>query len=159
MGLSIGRLLYTTGDVAGAVRVFLGLLRGSSNLHHPSNTSSDNISKWTESDKAYLDDFRVAYAVCIRHLHSFLFCNRSVLQHLSTTEPDKIAAADLKIPIRFCVEGQTRIRFLTGSVNDDASTWDELEETWRTFWKSRGGKEGLVDRKKACTGGERYHSP
>ena len=85
--------------------------------------------------------------------------NRSFLQHLSSTEPDKIAAADLKIPIRFCVEGQTRIRYLTDSVNDDASTWDELEETWRTFWKSRGGKEGLVDRKKACTGGERCQSP
>lgn len=130
----LGRLLYTTGDVAGAVRVFLGLLRGPSKLQHPFNISSDNVSKWTESDKAYLDDFRVAYA------------------HLSSTEPDKIAAADLQIPIRFCVEGQTKIRFPTDSVNDDARSWDELEETWRTFWKSRGGKEGLVDRKKACTG-------
>ena len=71
MCLSIGRLLYTTGNVAGAVRVFLGLLRGPSKLQHPFNTSSDNLSKWTESDKAYLDDFRVAYAVCIHHLHPF----------------------------------------------------------------------------------------
>lgn len=65
----LGRLLYTTGDVAGAVRFFLGLLRGSSGFlspfvpHHSSNGIVNEGTKLPGTDKIFLDDFRVAYAV------------------------------------------------------------------------------------------------
>jgi hypothetical protein len=63
-----GRLLYTTGDVSGAVRFFLGLLRGShespSRLYPPLMSGIINeAAKLPGADKVYLDDFRVAFAV------------------------------------------------------------------------------------------------
>ncbi|KAG6893130.1 hypothetical protein C0992_011183, partial [Termitomyces sp. T32_za158] len=61
-----GRLLYTTGDVASAVRYFLGLLRRAtgklSNTSSYPSTGSDDENKLPGADKVYLDDFRVAYA-------------------------------------------------------------------------------------------------
>ena len=65
-----GRLLYTTGDTAGAVRYFLGLLRESPPLRLTRLTglglstgahSSDGGAPTT--DRVYLEDFRVALKV------------------------------------------------------------------------------------------------
>lgn len=61
-----GRLLYTTGDVAGAVRYFLGLLRGSSLPLRSSTTNgivTGDDANFSGTDKVFLDDFRVAFAV------------------------------------------------------------------------------------------------
>jgi len=49
----IGRLKYTTGDTEGAVRFFMGLLKGSIMV--------DGVPEG--GDKVYLDDFRVAFEV------------------------------------------------------------------------------------------------
>ena len=74
-----GRLLYTTGDVSGAVRFFLGLLRGSrkspSRLYLPPLTLGiiNEVAKIPGADKVYLDDFRVAFAV--GRYFSTLFCS------------------------------------------------------------------------------------
>lgn len=64
-----GRLLYTTGDVAGAVRLFMGLLRGSSQSYSPilplppHSGAINGATKIPGTDKVFLDDFRVAFAV------------------------------------------------------------------------------------------------
>lgn len=59
--------MYTTGDVAGAVRVFLGLLRGSSLPLKfdapPINGNVNGVTHLPSSDKVFLDDFRVAISV------------------------------------------------------------------------------------------------
>jgi hypothetical protein len=62
--LPLGRLLYTTGDVAGAVRLFLGLLRFSSQ-HTPlsSPAAVTNGNEIPSSDKIFLEDFRVSFSV------------------------------------------------------------------------------------------------
>ncbi|KAF7339581.1 hypothetical protein MSAN_02172600 [Mycena sanguinolenta] len=112
----LGRLLYTTGDVAGAVRYFLGLLRGSSllPLRAPSLTNGsapgdDPI--FLGPTKSFLDDFRVAFA------------------HFKSTAGDQISLLDLKLPFALCVQGQT--------VSD-------REEAWVKFWKGRGGVQSLT---------------
>jgi hypothetical protein len=65
---TLGRLLYTTGNVAGAVRFFLGLLRGStvsspSPIPLPVNGNANGESNIPGTDKVFLDDFRVAFTV------------------------------------------------------------------------------------------------
>lgn len=64
----LGRLLYTTGDVGGAVRFFLGLLRGSDEALHivtspRANGEFSESLKALGTDKVFLEDFRVAFAV------------------------------------------------------------------------------------------------
>lgn len=59
----LGRILYTTGDVAGAVRLFLGLVRGSAAFSYNARLLQDTTAKIPGNDKLYLDDFRVAYSV------------------------------------------------------------------------------------------------
>lgn len=67
-----GRLLYTTGDTAGAVRYFLGLLRESPPLRLTrltglglsiGETTPDGRAPTT--DRVYLEDFRVALKVAL----------------------------------------------------------------------------------------------
>lgn len=70
----LGRLLYTTGDVSGAVRHFLGLLRWSSASSSPlarlSSHTVDITKDPSSSDKVFLEDFQVAISVIhlFRHL-------------------------------------------------------------------------------------------
>lgn len=63
----LGRLLYTTGDVSGAVRHFLGLLRWSSASSSPLAQLSSHAVDITKdpgnSDKVFLEDFQVAISV------------------------------------------------------------------------------------------------
>lgn len=68
----LGRLMYTTGDTAGAVRYFLSLLRGTPPPLNPlvqvtgglglSNGGTTPSGK-PSTDKVYLEDFRVAFKV------------------------------------------------------------------------------------------------
>ncbi|KAJ6621602.1 ER-golgi trafficking TRAPP I complex 85 kDa subunit-domain-containing protein [Mycena sp. CBHHK59/15] len=122
-----GRLLYTTGDVAGAVRFFLGLLGGSSSppprLIGNGNASSD----LPGTDKVFLDDFRVAFA----HLKS-------------TSGDDEVRLLDLELPFTFCVKTRTRVRLSRDSLEDDMTEWQRREEDWIKFWKGQGGAEGLT---------------
>ena len=53
---STGRLMYTSGDTEGALRYFLGLLKGSS-------FRSDPEQDFMETDALYLGDFKVAFEV------------------------------------------------------------------------------------------------
>ncbi|KAJ7783643.1 ER-golgi trafficking TRAPP I complex 85 kDa subunit-domain-containing protein [Mycena maculata] len=120
----LGRLLYTTGDVAGAVRFFLGLLRGSTLPPTSGNAAVDD-------DKIFLDDFRVAFA------------------HFKSTAGDQVQLLDLKLPFTFCLQNQTRIRLSRDTQEDGGDEWQSREESWKTFWKERGGTEGLAKTGKA----------
>ena len=56
-------MLYTTGDVASAVRLFLGLIRGAASFSYNARLLQDGTATIPGNDKLYLDDFRVAYSV------------------------------------------------------------------------------------------------
>ncbi|KAJ6519689.1 ER-golgi trafficking TRAPP I complex 85 kDa subunit-domain-containing protein [Mycena sanguinolenta] len=127
----LGRLLYTTGDVAGAVRYFLGLLRGSSLLPlRPPTLTNGNAPgddpNFFGTDKVFLDDFRVAFA------------------HFKSTAEDQASLLDLKLPFALCVQTQTRLRLPRESQQDEGEEWQNREEAWVKFWKGRGGAQNLT---------------
>ena len=62
--ICLGRMLYTTGDVTGAVQLFLGLVRGTASFSYNARLLQDG-NKISGNDKLYLDDFRVAYSVSL----------------------------------------------------------------------------------------------
>ncbi|KAG6819496.1 hypothetical protein H0H93_011310 [Arthromyces matolae] len=117
----LGRLLYTSGDVAEAVRFFLGLLRGSVAKPWqiaPSSTGGDGSSNFPATDKLFLDDFRVAYA------------------HFKATSSESTQLSDLKMPFAFCVAHQTRMRLADNMQDGELDVWDTLKKQWKTFAKS-----------------------
>ena len=61
--ICLGRMLYTTGDMTGAVRLFLGLVRGAASFSY--NARLQDGTNILGNDKLYLDDFRVAYSVSL----------------------------------------------------------------------------------------------
>lgn len=74
--IGLGRLLYTTGDISTAVKIFLGLLRGVSPQSLSLTTKDpavDGDNKVSGTDKVFLDDFRVAFAVrfCFFNCYAF----------------------------------------------------------------------------------------
>ncbi|KAF8167761.1 ER-golgi trafficking TRAPP I complex 85 kDa subunit-domain-containing protein [Crassisporium funariophilum] len=127
------RMLYTTGDVTGAVSLFLGLLRGASAFSSNQGLLPDGVAKPSGNDKLYLDDFRVAYS------------------YFKSTDPDKVPGTALQLPIRLCVTSQLRVRFTGDGVDGDGAVWVARQEDWKAFWKARGGKEGIADGGKVCT--------
>ncbi|OJA16247.1 hypothetical protein AZE42_00079 [Rhizopogon vesiculosus] len=132
-----GRLLYTTGDIPGAVRCFLGLLRWSSASSSPlaqlSTRTMDSTKDPSNSDKVFLEDFQVA------------------VSHLKSVSGDQTSLEDLKLPIRFALPSQTHIRLARDSVDGEQSDWETREEMWSSFWKPRG-KERLERSGKAAVG-------
>ncbi|KAG8829564.1 hypothetical protein FRC17_006390 [Serendipita sp. 399] len=110
---SLGRIKYSNGETEAAVRLFLGILRYSTQL----DTS--------DTDHVVIDDFRQA------------------LQHLESTHPNEELPADLVLPIRFCVPSQSSVRLggqneIQSSA--DKETWETLEETWVSSRRKRKGK-------------------
>ncbi|KAI0800868.1 ER-golgi trafficking TRAPP I complex 85 kDa subunit-domain-containing protein [Fomes fomentarius] len=121
----LGRLLYITGDTAGAVKYFLGLLKPSPWITlHPSpsavNGAASPLLPPPSPDKVFLDDFRVAF------------------KHFKTTDGDKWKSLDLQLPITFCQAKQTRIRTPGDAIEGDVAAWEKLEQDWSSFWTSRG---------------------
>lgn len=56
--------MYTTGDLAGAVKLFLSLLSGASTFSSTgAHALDEGVPKSQSGDKVYLDDFRVAFNV------------------------------------------------------------------------------------------------
>ncbi|KAG5652297.1 hypothetical protein H0H81_005519 [Sphagnurus paluster] len=131
----LGRLLYTTGDVAAAVRFFLGLLRGSPGHHSHSLSLRPLVDsegmKIPGNDKIFLDDFRVAFA------------------HFKATSPDSRQLVDLKLPFTYCIQRQAKLRLPDTSHSGALNVWKAREEQWNTFTKSQGIKQGLASSGKA----------
>ncbi|KAJ7169750.1 ER-golgi trafficking TRAPP I complex 85 kDa subunit-domain-containing protein [Mycena filopes] len=123
----LGRLLYTTGDVAGAVRFFLGLLRGSSLPSSiTANATAITGDGFPGTDKVFLDDFRVAFA------------------HFKSTAGEQVKQLDLKLPFTFCLRNQTRLRLPRDGREEGEVDWGSREDDWIKFWKGRGGTERLA---------------
>ncbi|KAF9229138.1 hypothetical protein BS17DRAFT_742850 [Gyrodon lividus] len=133
----LGRLLYTTGDIKGAVKSFLGLLRWSSASSSPlaklNRDSGDGSKEVFNPDKVFLEDFRVA------------------LSHLESISDQKIDFRGLTLPITFAIPASSRARLPRDSVSGDQSEWERKEEIWRSFWRPRG-KETLEKSGKATVG-------
>ncbi|KAF8973873.1 ER-golgi trafficking TRAPP I complex 85 kDa subunit-domain-containing protein [Flammula alnicola] len=123
----LGRLLYTTGEVAGAVRLFLSLLRGASAFSNSGLPMlGDGTPKVPGNDKLYLDDFRVAY------------------NYWKSTDPDQASGANLQIPLKLCVSKQSRLRFPGDNINGDTDVWSSRQEDWTAFWRAQGGKTSIA---------------
>ncbi|PFH54797.1 hypothetical protein AMATHDRAFT_135105 [Amanita thiersii Skay4041] len=128
----LGRLLYTTGDVLGAVKLFAGLLKGSSSL-----SGTDQLNDKTPdlqgliSDKIFLEDFRVA------------------LTHHKATAGDESQLDQLGLPIKFCVARQTRIRLSSDCVGGKQNVWKQREDDWSANRASLGAKDYLEGSRKA----------
>ncbi|KAF4623241.1 hypothetical protein D9613_002112 [Agrocybe pediades] len=134
----LGRMLYTTGDVVGAVKLFLSLLRGAPNFASAGTlTLGDTAQKATNNDKLYLDDFRVAY------------------NYWKSTEPEKTADHSLQLPIKLCNVKQSSLRFSGDNTGND-DVWAAREEAWKTFWKSQDAKPSIVPSGKVCTNGQEH---
>ncbi|KAH9486608.1 hypothetical protein JR316_0000673 [Psilocybe cubensis] len=129
----LGRLLYTTGDLAGAVKLFLSLLNGTSTFPSSGGHSLEDGAKPQSNDKVYLDDFRVAY------------------NYWKSMESDKSSTTNLTIPLKLCVNKQCRIRISGDITNGNSDVWQNRQEDWRSFWKSKGGKEILLPGGKVST--------
>ncbi|KAH7885908.1 ER-golgi trafficking TRAPP I complex 85 kDa subunit-domain-containing protein, partial [Phlebopus sp. FC_14] len=133
----LGRLLYTTGDITGAVKLFLGLLRWSSTSLSPlaqiSHDGENAVKEPSTSDKVYVEDFRVA------------------LSHLKSVSGPQADLLDLTLPVNFAIPASTRVRLPRDSITGDESEWGHKEEVWRSFWRTRG-KEALERSGKAAVG-------
>ncbi|KAG8986225.1 hypothetical protein FRB93_005483 [Tulasnella sp. JGI-2019a] len=138
---ALGRLLYTTGDVASAVKLFLGLLRGSVFV---AGIPAD-------IDKVLLEDFRIAY----QHL-----------QQKGSLPLENGTGTILKLPVPICQASLTRRRFATLSsqggdpVDSDVATGqalEDLEERWQTFWRASSSynKEAL-EKSNSAEVGEKF---
>ena len=152
-----GRLLYTTGDVGGAVRFFLGLLRGSDDpsASAPSpkaNGEANGDLKSLGTDKVFLEDFRVAFAVGTWLRDACFQADILPLQHFKSTSPDDATLSDLKPPFTFCAVRHTRVRLPRDSLSGNPMVWEKREDDWNTFWKTRG-KEKLERSGKAAVDG------
>ncbi|KAH9944035.1 ER-golgi trafficking TRAPP I complex 85 kDa subunit-domain-containing protein [Epithele typhae] len=126
----LGRLLYTTGDTAGAVKYFLRLLTPAKDATALStaNGVSSPLLPPPSRDKMFLEDFRVAF------------------KHFKATEGEAWQKLGLQLPVSFCQAKQTRVRSPGDSVHGDSTIWEKLEEDWSYFWTSNGkeklGKSG-----------------
>ena len=60
--------MYTVGETEKAIRLFLGLLRGSqaSSSPYDANLNDFHLQSEAERDKAFLEDFRLAFEVTIK---------------------------------------------------------------------------------------------
>ncbi|KIO33692.1 hypothetical protein M407DRAFT_231895, partial [Tulasnella calospora MUT 4182] len=114
---SLGRMKYTTGDVAGAVKLFLGLLKGSVVVQGVPG----------DGDKVLLEDYRLAY------------------EHLISTTSESPPLGEFSLPVSISQASRTRRRFaaLHSREGDPVDlsertqgTLEELEERWRTFWRT-----------------------
>lgn len=129
----LGRLLYATGEIRGAIKLFLGLLRWSSTVSAREKTGDGDNEEFLDSDKSYLEDFTVA------------------VSYLKSVSGQEVHLNDLIIPVKFAVPASGRLILRGDTVGGGVSEWERMEETWRSFWKPRG-KETLEKSGKAVIG-------
>lgn len=129
----LGRLLYSTGDTRGAIKIFLALLRWSSAPSSIVNREVGDRQESVDSDKVYLEDFAVALA------------------HLKSIADQEAYPNDMVLPIKFAIPATSRLQLRRDPVGGRESEWEHREEAWRSFWKSRG-RETLEKGGKATVG-------
>jgi hypothetical protein len=155
--LTPARLLYTTGEVSEAVRMFLAILRGSSYLI--TSLQLDTLALgleepgFTSEDKLFLDDFRVSFTVRATHFLANSFLTTFYVQHLQSTEPDQIQLLDLKMPIKFSQPQRCKMRFPGESQFSRSTIWESREEEWKTFQRLSGNPQVPAPARKVCANG------
>ncbi|KLO17070.1 hypothetical protein SCHPADRAFT_959188 [Schizopora paradoxa] len=117
---ALGELMYTTGETEKAMRYFLGLLKGSNHNVTSESQVADTAQEDANFDKIYLEDFRVAF------------------QHFMAKNDKEHIISDLKLPFTFSRPSECRVRLRDERGASDLPAWQEREETWRTFWRSKG---------------------
>lgn len=139
--------MYTSGDTEGALRYFLGLLKGSSLRNHQER-------EIIETDALYIGDFKVAFEVYLVDKSYLNGADRNVVQHLRSTVGENAFPADLKPPFSLSSAVGTKIRLARQDELDvDNVRWEAFEATWSRFWKTRG-IERLEKSGKAVVGGQ-----
>lgn len=155
--LTLARLLYTTGEVSEAVRMFLAILRGSPYLITSRQLDALALGLeepgFTSEDKLFLDDFRVSFTVRVAYFQANSFLITFYVQHLRSTEPDQIQLLDLKMPIKFSQPQRCKMRFPGESQFSRSTIWESREEEWKTFQKLSGNPQVLVPAWKVCANG------
>ena len=106
-------------------------------------------------DKIFLEDFHVAFTVSqpISRLLSHTKLSRWFTQHWMDTAGGKIDLTSFCLPTTFCKPKLTRLRLRGDHSGDDRSEWKEREREWAEFWRARGGKEKLDNRRRGVVGG------
>ena len=155
--LTLARLLYTTGEVSEAVRMFLAILRGSPYLSTPPKLDTLALGLedpgFASEDKLFLDDFRVSFTVCVSHILVNSFLTTFYVQHFQSTEPEQIELLNLKMPIRFSQPKQCKVRFPGEGQFSGSTVWESREEEWKKFQRSSGNTQALAPARKVCANG------
>ncbi|KAF8525181.1 ER-golgi trafficking TRAPP I complex 85 kDa subunit-domain-containing protein [Hysterangium stoloniferum] len=127
---SLGRLMYTSGDTEGALRYFLGLLKGSP-------FSSQNEQDLSLIHALYVGDFKVAY------------------EHMKTIVGGNALPTDLKPQFSLSHPAETKIRLSHQGESDSSNgIWDTFEQTWSQFWKTKGNER--IEKTGRASVGERF---
>ena len=61
-----------------------------------------------------------------------------VLQHFIATHGRHAIPTDLEIPFKFSKPKTLKIRLRDDYDQAEAKIWEEREETWREFWRTKG---------------------
>ena len=59
----------------------------------------------------------------------------------------------LRLPITFCKSKSTKLRLRDDHFGDDKGEWEERECEWTEFWRARGRKEKLDNRRRGVVNG------
>jgi hypothetical protein len=74
-------------------------------------------------------------------------------QHLKDTSGKEFHTTDLTLPVAFFNPRLTRVRLPGDAVGGYVATWQSREDSWTSFWKTRG-KETLHLTGRATVNGE-----
>ena len=74
-------------------------------------------------------------------------------QHLKDTSGSEFSTTDLTLPVVFFNPLLTRVRLPGDTVGGDPVTWQLREDSWISFWRTKG-KEVLYPTGKATANGE-----
>ena len=67
----------------------------------------------------------------------------------------KLDLASLRLPVTFCKPNLTKLRLRDEHLRDGDGEWEEREREWTEFWRARGGKEKLDNRRRGVVNGMR----
>ena len=69
------------------------------------------------------------------------------------TAGGKLDLASFHYPTTFCKPKLTRVRLRDDHLGDDDGEWQDREREWTVFWRARGGKEKLGNKRRGFVNG------
>ena len=70
----------------------------------------------------------------------------------------KLDLVPFRLPTMFCRPKLTKLRLRDDHSGDDNREWKERELEWAEFWRGRGGKEKLDNRRRGVVNGMHHSS-